>query len=236
VEDPLGLGPPPWIVAHRGASADAPENTLEAFRMAVEQAADLIETDLQLTADGALAVFHDADLQRIAGSALVVEQEPLAPLRAAYPPLPDLDEILDRTPSGIPFNLELKRYGAAAEPLCEALARSLSRTSRPVLVSSFDRALLARSRALAPSLPLAVLERHDPAALLADAERLAAWSLHCHHELVTPSLGAAARRAGRPLLVYTVNEMEMARRLLDLGASGLFTDRPRALREELGLG
>ena len=70
----LGLEAPPWIVGHRGAAGEAPENTLPSFLLAAQQGADMIELDVQLAADGELVVVHDWDLERLAGVPLVVEE------------------------------------------------------------------------------------------------------------------------------------------------------------------
>jgi len=228
----LELGGRPWIAAHRGASAAAPENTLEALHLAIEQKASLAEIDLQLTADGELAVCHDPDLDRVAGSPLVVEREPLARLREAYPSLPELGQVLTELPAWFPLNLELKRFAASPVALAEALARRLP-GRRQLLVSSFDHELLTIVHALLPGLPLAPLARQDPPSLLASGYRLGAWSLHVSRRLVTSHLVECARFAGRPLLAYTVDDPAEARALLAAGVAGVFTNRPGRLREEL---
>jgi len=231
--DFLGLGEPPWIAAHRGASADAPENTLEALHLAVEQGADLAEVDLQLTADGALVLCHDPDLTRIAGVDRVVERETRASLLALWPVMPDLPQVLSALPTSFPLNLELKRYEAGRPALAEALARDLRGRRRPVLISSFDAPLLDVVRGLLPGATLAPLARFDAPALLLEGERLGASSLHLHRRLASRDIAAAARFAARPLLAYTVDDPAEARRLLDAGVSGLFTNRPAALRRAL---
>lgn len=233
---PFGLPPPPpppWFVGHRGAAAEAPENTVESFRLAAEQGADLVELDLRLTGDGTLVACHDADLMRVAGSPLAVETASLAELRGAGAALPKLDEILAALPPGLPLNLELKRDRAPRLGLAESAAGTLAGRGRPILVSSFDWPLLAALSALRPALPIAPLASRDGAALVAAGERLGAWSLHAHRRLATPWLASAARDAGRPLLVYTVNDAAEAARLLDLGVTGLFTDAPGRLRRDL---
>lgn len=226
------LGAPPWIAAHRGASATAPENTLEALHLAIEQGASLAEVDLQLTADGALALCHDPDLERVAGAALVLEHEPLARLQEAYPALTELAAVFAELPPSFPLNLELKRHRASPLAIGEALMRLLPGRRR-ILLSSFDHALLATVHALLPSVPVAPLARQDPETLLSVADRLGAWSLHISRRLVSPSLVERARFAGRPLLVYTVDDPGEASALLAAGVSGLFTNRPGALRDEL---
>lgn len=232
---PLGLGKPPWIAAHRGASADAPENTLAALHLAFAQGADLAEVDIQLTADGALVLAHDRDLSRVAGADLVVERSRRVDLAAAYPALPDLAQVLAALPSGFPLNLELKRYDAPRRRMVEALCHTLRGRRRRVLISSFDHVLLDAVRGELPAAELAPIASRDASPLLFAGQRLAAASLHVHRRLVTSELAATARFVGRPLLAYTVDDAAEARRLLELGVSGLFTNRPAELRQALAL-
>jgi glycerophosphoryl diester phosphodiesterase len=203
----------------------------------------MLELDLQLTVDGVLVVVHDWDLMRLAGVPLVVEESGSAALRAlavgflAGVPcwLPRLDEVLAALPAALPLNLELKRRRASRERLSAALLPAIAASGgrERLLVSSFDWPLLALLRARAADLPLAPLAESDPKALLAAGRELAAASLHCHRGLATRTLVAAARRDGRPLLAYTVDEPKVARRLFAVGVAGVFTDRPGFLRRGL---
>jgi glycerophosphoryl diester phosphodiesterase len=229
----LGLAEPPWIAAHRGASSDAPENTLEALHLAVEQGADFVEIDLQLTADGALVLCHDRDLSRIAGIDRVIERETRARLLSVWPALADLPQALSALPPTFPLNLELKRHEASRLAIGEALMRDLRGRRRPVLISSFDHRLLDTVRSLLPGAELAPIARQDAASLLLAGESLAAASLHAHRRLAAAELVDAAAFAGRPLLAYTVDDPAEARRLFAAGVAGLFTNRPAALRRAL---
>ncbi len=237
----MQLPAPPWIAAHRGALPRL-ENTLPALELAVAEGADLVEIDVQATADGTLVVFHDQDLGRLGGRPdLVVERarsedlrglvlrHPLSPHESA--PLPTLDEALARLPAGFPVNIELKRRLADPRRLAEtALAATAGRPN--VLFSSFDHALLVELRRSAPEVALAPLAPRWSAELETFARELGAFSLH-----VAAGVRAAqpARAAGPPILVYTVNAARRAQRLCELGAAGVFTDRPGGLRRELGV-
>lgn len=244
---PLNLPPPPWIVGHRGVRAEVTENTLAGFREAAAQGADMVEMDVQLTADGVPVAFHDWDLERLAGRRDVVERTSSAVLDAArvHDPeaaadggrhsIPRLADALDGLPPELPLNLELKRRYAEPAALLDALEPLLDRRPR-LLVSSFDWELLAALRARRPRLPLAPLARQNAAALLAAGERLGAFSLHCRESLASRRLAQAAAAAGRPLLAYTVNDAGRARKLLAMGLAGLFTDRPGRLRAALESG
>lgn len=242
--EPLGLPEPPWIVGHRGAAGEAPENTIASFRLAIEQCADIVELDLQLTADGALVACHDRDLRRLvpggpggdpadAGAAkLVVEASELAALRGSGLELPTLPEVLAVLPAAVPLNLELKRRRADRRAFARTLRRAVAGRSR-LLISSFDWPLLAEVRELEPERPLAAIGRVRSPPLLAAAERLGAWSVHCHRRMVAAPLVAAAHDRGRPLMAFTVNDPAEARRFFDLGVDGVFTDHPGRLRRQL---
>ena len=242
------LPPPPWVVAHRGASGERLENTLESAALAVQLGAPMVEVDVQLAGDDEPVVVHDWDLERLGAGRRVVERLPAAEIvrqelrlaarsfaaaptaghvAATSPPLrgvtPRLAALLAALPPAYPLNLELKRRHADRGRFAAAVAAAVG--DRPnVLVSSFDHELLAVVAAVAPSLALAPLEGHDPAALVAAGERLGAWSLHCHRRLASRELAAAARAAGRHLLVYTVDEPAAARELFALGVAGVFSD------------
>ena len=243
--EPLGLPEPPWIVGHRGAAGEAPENTLASFRLALEQGTDMIELDLQLTADGALVACHDWDLRRLLARApagdsaeggniegTVVETSTLSALRRSDLELPTLPEILAALPADTPLNLELKRRRADRQAFAHALRLAVADRSR-LLISSFDWTLLAAVRELEPERPLAPVGRVRSPPLLAAAERLGAWSVHCHRRMVAAPLVAATHDRGRPLLAFTVNDPAEARRFFDLGVDGVFTDHPGRLRREL---
>ena len=246
----LRLPPPPWIVAHRGASGELLENTLEACLRAVALGAPMLEVDVQLAADGEPVVVHDWDLRRLAGDRRVVERLTAAELAAVgltrgarTGTAPTLRALLAALPPEYPVNLELKRRLAPPARFAAALAHvALAHVALAhvdlagragvrgqLLVSSFDHSLLAEVAAALPGVPLSPLERDDPERLLAAGERLDAWGLHCHRRIATADLARRAAAAGRPLLAYTVNAPPEARRLFALGASGVFSDWPDRL-------
>jgi glycerophosphoryl diester phosphodiesterase len=241
LSDNLSLPDSWWIVGHRGAAGEELENTLPSILLAVEQGADMIEMDVQMTADGELVLFHDRDLERLAQDPVVVEESTVSHLASIPLRRPDnrpatarialLEEALSALPAEIPINLELKRRQADRTRFARAVRERIIDRER-VLVSSFDWHLLREIRKVLPGLARAPIGREDPKGLLDAAQELDAFSLHCHRELA-PTLVAASRRQGRPLLAYTVNDAREARRLLGLGVRGLFTDHPAELRREL---
>ncbi|MDH3743835.1 MAG: glycerophosphodiester phosphodiesterase [Acidobacteriota bacterium] len=238
----LDLPSPPWIVGHRGAAGEELENTLESVLLAVDQGADMVEIDVQFTADHGLAVFHDWTLDRLTGRSETVEKTRLGklcqiPLKAPggnRRQIPDLNDLLAKTPETVTLNLELKRRDADRRLFASSLLNSI-RGRRRFLVSSFDWELLAVLKSLDPGLALAPLAKKNRTALVRAGDRLGAVSLHAHRALATAYLMRQARRSGRPVLAYTVNDVREARNLLDLGVSGFFTDSPGKLRRLLGL-
>ncbi len=229
----------PLVIAHRGASAVRPENTFEAFELAVEQGADLIETDLHLTRDGAVVLLHDPVLPGPEGP-LPVSRLRLAEIRGlpAGASVPELGEVLDAFGSRIPFNLELKRD--ADGPHAGLAERALSRVRErglleQTLFSSFYDPDLAGLRRLEPAARIGLLlSPRFPHRGIARARALGAETLHPAREIASADLLRQAREAGLSCLVFTVDEEAEMRRLLALGAAGLFTNRPDRMRALLG--
>jgi len=225
-------------VAHRGDSRHAPENSLEAVRRAVTAGAHMVEVDAQLGAGGDLLVFHDRDARRLTGTP--GDLETMDPglvrelrLRGSAESVPALGELLDAVPPGFPVNVELKRYVASRRRIADAILEQIA--DRPtILVSSFDWLLLRALAERAARLPVAPLTDRDPGGVLAAADTLGAWSVHVHRRVVDDALIAAARRAGRPVLVYTVDDGVAARRLFGQGVSGVFANDPGRLLRALG--
>jgi glycerophosphoryl diester phosphodiesterase len=162
--DVLAGRPRPYVMAHRGDSDHAPENTLAAFRLAAAAGADIVETDLWFTADGQMICHHDATLERMTGDPRRVNDVSLAEIRsleirsrfaADFPAerIPTLAEVLAAVPPHVVLALELKdpRFGAgpaAAETLCVAIAERIA--ARTVFVISFDLGRVLRVKAAAP--------------------------------------------------------------------------------------
>lgn len=233
----LDLPSSAWIVGHRGAGGEELENTLASVGRALTDGVDMIEVDLQLSSDGRLIVFHDESLERLANDRRRVEElawAELAQVELAVPGrgrtgrIPLLEELLELVPATMALNLEIKRHRAPAAEFADRLVAEMAGRRR-ILVSSFDWEALAAVRRLAPAQPLAPISHEDGDGLLAAGGELGAWSLHCHHRLATRRLLDSPRRAGRPVLAYTVNEARRARTLLRRGVRGVFTDHPAAL-------
>ena len=227
----------PLVIAHRGASAHRPQNTLPAFELAVAQRADMIETDLHRTSDGAIVITHDEDLTGLGGVGEIAGAT-LAEIRAldagGGERVPTLDEILDRFGPQLPFNLELKRAtdtdyeGLEAQALAAVNARGLlART----LWSSFYDSVLGRLRALAPDARLALLiSSRYPIRILERARELGAEAINPEAGIVSAALVDDAHAAGLAVYVFTVDDLAQMQQLLALGVDGLFTNHPERLR------
>ena len=215
----------PLVLAHRGASRAATENTPEAFRLALALGADGVELDTRRTARGDLVVHHDPEL---AGTPV---------RRLVDPPLPGLAAALDASTGGI-VNVELKTDGDAPGGVASAFCGLLRRRSGRdrVLASSFDPVALRVVRALRPDVPTALVVGPDGdlGAALREAQRARHCALHAKSELVDRSLVERARALGLALHAWTVNDADELQRLAALGVDGLITDVPDVALAVLG--
>ena len=223
-----------FLYAHRGASAQAPENTLAAFRCAVEAGADGVELDVHLAADGTPVVIHDETLERttdgggpVAGC--TVEELQLLDAGTWFDPhfagetVPTLMEAMSLLAGRLRINVEIKEAQAGLAVL--DLLRQFPQAD--VVVSSFNYGVLTRLRREAQQLPLAVLQDQGNWRLgLARAEALRACAYHPHVALVCRPLLAACRRLQLPVLPWTVDDPSVVRSLVRMGVAGLFTNDP----------
>ncbi|HET7011335.1 MAG TPA: glycerophosphodiester phosphodiesterase family protein [Anaerolineales bacterium] len=238
----------PLVIAHRGASSRAPENTIEAFRLAAELGADAVELDAKLSADGRVFVFHDQTLDRLAGlpgrpgdrtwvelQRLDVGSWKSPAYRGARIPL--LEEVLEEVGNRLLVNIELTNYPSPNDDLVERaieVVKAAGMTAR-VLFSSFFRSNLKRARALAPDIALAHLV--GPTRLGAidvlHGPRVESDALNVYQGMVTRWLVRRTQRQGRRVFVYTVNHIARLRAMWALGADGVITDKPDLAIESL---
>jgi glycerophosphoryl diester phosphodiesterase len=219
------------IIAHRGASGLAPENTLKAIRLALELGAEAIEIDVQ-RADGELWVFHDRRLERCTnGKGVLTEQSRsyLEQLDAGEGEvIPTLWQVMELIAGRCELHIELK--GAHTAEAVAALTRraeaELGFTPAQWVVSSFHHPELARFAALRPQIRLGALTANLPFKLAQFAEQLGAWSLNCDVDFVDETLVMDAHRRGLKVLVYTVDYQEECEMLAKMGVDGIFTNRP----------
>jgi glycerophosphoryl diester phosphodiesterase len=240
-------GDRPLVLGHRGASAEAPENTLAAFRLALDQGADGVELDVWRCATGEVVVAHDEDTRRVAGVSLRVPDSPLAALRSLDvgawkgdrfrgERMPLLSDVLEAFPGAV-VNVELKSRGRDLR-LAEAAARVVARAGAEgrVVVSSFDWRLVVAFRLAAPEVPVGLLfdaERAWRVRLFAAIRLLGPSAVHPERGLVTPARARAWASRGLAMNVWTVDDPAEAASLARLGAAALITNVPRGIRGAL---
>ena len=239
-----------WVVGHRGASGHAPENTMAAFRLAAEQGASFIETDLQLTRDARVVAIHDLNLDRTTngkGPVHLLSRDEIRALDAgawfdsradrsfAGERVPTLEEILAFAKErDIIFYLEIKSGGAwGVEHAVVAALRDLGEAAR-VLIISFDPAILDSVHRLDGTLMTGFLCEYPSNDLVERAVRVGARQLVPRGDLITPVLVEKAHHAGLQVVAWTINEPEQMRRLMSAGVDGIMTDYPDRLVSVLG--
>lgn len=242
------------IVAHRGASQDAPENTIAAFRLAWEQGADAIEGDFHLTKDGQIVCFHDGDTERVSNTNLVVRESSLAELRKldvgvkhgeAFKgaQIPTFAEVVETIPDGKKIYIEIKCGPEIIPALLEALkASGLQREQ--VVVICFKAAVLAELKTKAPEYAVSWLcrfkkekesEEITPTAeqVLATLKRIKSDGLSSTIQ-IPEDVRKRVVASGYQWHVWTLNELPQAQRAQQLGAASITTDVPEVIREGLG--
>ncbi len=236
------------VIAHRGAKAYRPENTVAAYELAIDQQCDMIEIDLHLSSDAKIPITHDSTLEHFGREGEVADHT-LEELRIishaaheaevhgqSWEGIPDLDEVLDRFAERIPFNLEIKTDanhqpypGLQRMAYDQVVTRNIL---EPTLFSSFSDAVLAELRSFSPYVRLALLL--DPRFAERPFERAAAVgaeAVNPHHSMVTAELVQEAHTRGLAVYVYTVDDPEKMRELFGLGVDGIFSNAPDVLRE-----
>ena len=243
------------IVAHRGASHDAPENTLPSVRLGFEQGADAVEVDVFLSMDGQIVVIHDADTKRVAGVDRKVVEQTAAELQAldagrwkdpkwAGTKIPLLSEVLALVPADRKLVIELKTGPEIVPELVRVLDSSGKRAQAILISFSYD-AIRQAKRAL-PELPaywlhgFSVRERAYFGVstlddLIRKAKQASLEGLDVRYDgPFDAEFVRKLKNEGMDLYVYTVNDAAAARRLAEMGVRGITTDRPGWMREQLG--
>jgi glycerophosphoryl diester phosphodiesterase len=235
------------VIAHRGASGDAPENTLGALALAADHGASCVEIDVSISADHVPFVHHDDTLERCtSGSGLLCEHTAteLDQLDAScgWPdfqgePLPRLSAVIDLLNArGLGLNLEIKpRKGLETETvdaICAAVERHWP-AHLPLVFSSFSRLSLAAAKRRLADVPRALLVGGIPVNWQELMATYGCRNIHCDGAVLTPGQTRRLRQAGVGIYCYTINDVERARALLDAGVHGIFTDYPQRLASYL---
>jgi glycerophosphoryl diester phosphodiesterase len=240
------------VVAHRGYSSQAPENTLAAFERAIESGSDMIEIDITLSEDGHFIVIHDDTLDRTTDGRGFVAHHSLEQIKRldagswhsvefAGQKLLTINEVLEKIAPRIGLNIEIKPLFTltAVSKLLVAIHKLVedvesSGLTDTILFSSFNFFVLEHLRSLSANVRLGVLYCHpfsefDPIQVCG---LLKAYSLHPHISLTDAPLVSTMHQIGVKVMPYTLNDTEMMRNLIFCGIDGAFSDYPERLRFE----
>ncbi len=240
------------VIAHRGFSARAPENTLASFRKAVEIGADMIELDVLLSKDGRLVVIHDDTLDRTTDGKGKVSEFTLAQLKRfsagiwfskkfKNEHIPTLREVFDLAKGKLLVNVEIKTeavtnkiHGGIAGKVVKLIRRCGMKTQ--VIVSSFDPRALKQMRRLDPRIKTATLYDaklqcgKKPEQIMRECGT-SAFNLSTRE--VSPAIVRLSHAEAKPVAVYTVNDAFTMRKMISLGVDAIFTNAPDVLLKVL---
>lgn len=235
------------IVAHRGESSVAPENTLAAVKLAWERNPDAVEIDVHLSKDRRMVVMHDPTTGRTGTQDLRVSETDSEELRKldvgrhkgelfAGEKMPFFEEILETVPEGKLLFVEIK-CGREILPLLKSALDSTGKADR-VMVISFNLAVCAAAKRIMPKVPVCLLwgptkdeqtgdvTAHDSDKLIGLARSNNLDGVDVHYSGVTEGFARAIKESGLMLHVWTVNDLQEVKRLRKLGVTGITTDRP----------
>lgn len=238
------------VIAHRGASAYYPENTLSAFKGAIEMDADMIELDIMLSSDGVPVVFHDAKLNVHSNGQGLLSYHTLAELKAldvgswfsdefAGERIPTLQEVLDIAANKIALNIEIKteavsdKISGGVEEICLQLINDCG-MQHHVLFSSFDYRAISHLKKLDPEIPVALLYNRRQSDGLSPAELIRTYQVdafNCSYRQLNAKRSRELHQFNIPHFVYTVDEAEKMEKLLGAEVTGIFTNRPDQLKK-----
>jgi len=239
----------PKIIGHRGAKAYAPENTLVSIHTAADMGIEWVEVDVKLTRDCVPIIFHDDELNRCTnGSGLVAETDlkTIKELDAGFwfgesfmdEKIPTLEEalnvIIDR---GLGVNLEIKpcpgREKETAEVMLDFATRIWPDESPPPLISSFSHVSLETAMDVIGEWPRGLLIDEYVQHWKKLAEHIDASTININGNKVTQSITDEYLDLGKPILAYTINDPSKAKELMSWGVSGVFSDCPDVIRDEI---
>jgi glycerophosphoryl diester phosphodiesterase len=235
-------------IAHRGASGTFPENTLSAFRAAIDAGADMCELDVQLSRDGSVVVIHDDSVERTTdgnGEIAELTLEELKRLDAGAKfkgtlkagalkgseRIPTLDEVFAVTSGKCGLNIELKATGVEHQVAQIMQARNAFSDS---IVSSFDWEYLKKIQQLHFNIRIALLAEEKPVDLMMNAVAMRAHAINPRWDMVTADLCKAAHERGLKLYTWTVDADARMRALIECGVDGIMTNYPERLRTVMG--
>ncbi|MHA1726209.1 MAG: glycerophosphodiester phosphodiesterase [Promethearchaeota archaeon] len=231
------------VIGHKGASKICPENTLKAFKKAIELNADYIEFDVHLSKDKKIVVSHDPDIQRITGQPGLIKEMTLSELKrydfGEGQRIPTLEEVIEITKNKIGLQIEIKARGMEKLLVDILKKEDLLDTT---IVSCFIHSKLLKIQKLEPNLRLAALE---PAivgreVLASDYERIVAnarknnfFAIHPEYSLITKDFIKLSHQNGLRVHTWTVNDKEIMIKFVNMGIDGIITDDIEALKDVL---
>lgn len=238
----------PLILAHRGASYDAPENTLSAFRIAQQMGADGVELDTHLSREDVPVVIHNFTVDETTDGTGRVRDLTVSDLKRLdagshydytyrHERIPTLDEVFDLLAPTMRLNVELKSVGVRATALEATVLAVIRRhnAQNRVVISSFNPFALRRMYRLAPNLPLGYLYSADvPAYFRLFMIGVPYQARHPHHLMIDADYVAWAHRNHYRINTWTVDDPSRATALKALGVDALITNRPDVLLSTLG--
>jgi glycerophosphoryl diester phosphodiesterase len=242
------------IIAHRGASYDAPENTVAAYKLGWKQNADAVELDIWLSKDGKIVCLHDDNTRHTAGADKAVADQTLAGLRALDAgswkgkewkgeKLPTLDEVLALIPDGKRLVIEIK-CGPEALPELQRLIQTSDKKPQQLVIIGFDYETMVQAKQRFPQIPVLYLRSYKkdkqtgkfPALdeLIHKAKAAGLDGLNLNYKWpIDAAFVQKVKSAGLKLYVWTVDNDELAKKLAFAGVDGITTNRPEWLRQKL---
>lgn len=250
------------FVAHRGASYDAPENTVSSIQLGFEQGADAVEIDVYLTKDGRIVLFHDRNTAKLDGNTAPIAERTLAELQKldvgtwkgavgawegdtyAGERMPVLEDVLDLIPPGKRIFLEIK-CGPEALPPIKTIFDEAGIGGEKITIITFNEDTAAGAKKMFPSIPvywLASIKRNETTgkwepsreALIATAKSLGVDGVDLSaRPVIDETFVDAVKSAGLEMHVWTVDDPAEAQRLAEAGVDSITTNRPAFLREKI---
>lgn len=226
-------------IGHRGAKGHLAENTLESIQKALEIGVDAIEIDVHKCASGELWVIHDFTLDRTTDGSGEIAKRPAELIKklrieGRYK-IPLLTEVLDRIEGKCMINIELKGLNTA-EPVCKIVKDKIKSGSwqySDFIISSFQKNELFETRKLDSEIPIAVLSKASVPEAIELGKKLKAVAIHPSLGIITRDNTKLSQEAGFKVNVWTVNEREDIRRMIDFGVDGIISDYPNRLHNPL---
>jgi glycerophosphoryl diester phosphodiesterase len=230
------------VIAHRGASRAAPENTLSAMKKAIEFGADYAECDVFQTKDGEIVLFHDEEMERTTGKEGMIWDYTLAELKQLEvgswfkdefrgEPIPTLRQVIQLCKGKIKLNIEVKLSGK--DPKIAQKVVDIVRSEnlgKECMITSFEKPVIEKVKQIAPDLITGFIfdEEYPPDIFEGDWEYIC-----CKRNIVDEKFVNEAKQKGKKIFVWTVNYPAEMKKLIGLGVDGIITDVPDVLKKIL---